>query len=366
MAGKLYRVRIPPWARGHFEGKIRETRRFTDPVAAKIWVKDIESKLAQLRGGKERESVGVRPPPEKITFEAAADQWKASLRVRPRTMKSYGWTLNPVYRWLGGAPLDQLDLAAWDRYAAARRREGGSDDALLRERQVVQAIAKWAVARGFAINPQVFAIKKPKKPIPTFERRYDPEAVEKALEKLTGRDRIVALLAMEAGFRPGELRAARVEWMRWKERTIIIPHCQEFSPKGGRPRPLPMSKLLYAELRAWVGERTSGLLFPPTSHQKVGSGFAVWRIIKALRDAGAITHGLQDLRHHYASSMAAAGLGLRDVQELMGHRHSKTTDRYMHPSPTYQEAARRALDRRKVGSEVGSGKKKSGRGKKKK
>jgi site-specific recombinase XerD len=64
--------------------------------------------------------------------------------------------------------------------------------------------------------------------------------------------------------------------------------------------------------------------------------------------------------------LAAEGLGLRDVQALMGHRHSKTTDRYMHPSPTYQEAARRALDRRKVGSEVGSARKKSGRGKKRK
>jgi integrase len=51
-----------------------------------------------------------------------------------------------------------------------------------------------------------------------------------------------------------------------------------------------------------------------------------------------------DLRHTFASRLAMAGVSLRDVQELMGHKTIAMTCRYAHLAPSHQLAAIRRLD----------------------
>jgi site-specific recombinase XerD len=51
-----------------------------------------------------------------------------------------------------------------------------------------------------------------------------------------------------------------------------------------------------------------------------------------------------DLRHTFASRLIMAGVDLRTVQELMGHKTITMTLRYSHLSPTHQrEAVQRLL-----------------------
>lgn len=51
-----------------------------------------------------------------------------------------------------------------------------------------------------------------------------------------------------------------------------------------------------------------------------------------------------DLRHTFASRLVMAGVGLRDVQELMGHKTIAMTCRYAHLAPSHQLEAVRRLD----------------------
>ena len=46
-----------------------------------------------------------------------------------------------------------------------------------------------------------------------------------------------------------------------------------------------------------------------------------------------------DLRHTFASRLIMAGVDLRTVQELMGHKSISMTVRYSHLAPTHQLAA---------------------------
>jgi len=52
------------------------------------------------------------------------------------------------------------------------------------------------------------------------------------------------------------------------------------------------------------------------------------------------------LRHTFASRLVMAGLDLRTVQELMGHKSILMTMRYAHLSPDHKRAAMETLESR--------------------
>ena len=51
-----------------------------------------------------------------------------------------------------------------------------------------------------------------------------------------------------------------------------------------------------------------------------------------------------DLRHDAASTLTMAGVPLRSVAEILGHRDMRMTARYAHLSPQHLRDAMRALD----------------------
>jgi site-specific recombinase XerD len=63
----------------------------------------------------------------------------------------------------------------------------------------------------------------------------------------------------------------------------------------------------------------------------------VWK--PALKKAGIEDLHWHDLRHTFASRLIMAGVDLRTVQELMGHKTITMTLRYSHLSPTHQREA---------------------------
>ena len=53
---------------------------------------------------------------------------------------------------------------------------------------------------------------------------------------------------------------------------------------------------------------------------------------------------LHILRHTFCSRLAMRGATAKSIQELAGHQHLSTTQRYMHLSPAARESAIRLLD----------------------
>jgi site-specific recombinase XerD len=54
--------------------------------------------------------------------------------------------------------------------------------------------------------------------------------------------------------------------------------------------------------------------------------------------------GLHILRHTFCSHLAMRGAPARAIQELAGHQHLGTTQRYMHLTPAALDAAIRLLE----------------------
>jgi len=59
----------------------------------------------------------------------------------------------------------------------------------------------------------------------------------------------------------------------------------------------------------------------------------------ALRRAGIEDFRFKDLRHTFASHMVMRGAAMKELQELMGHRDMKMTNRYAHLSPEHKKKA---------------------------
>jgi len=120
--------------------------------------------------------------------------------------------------------------------------------------------------------------------------------------------------------------------------------------KNGGIRYIPLDDTAVAALLAL---RTSGSGYGPVMvAAESGHGYLAGHALKTPREwftatcrkAGVGEFSWHCLRHTFASRLVMAGVGLRTVQELMGHKTIAMTCRYAHLSPSYQAEAVRRLD----------------------
>src|SRR5208337_230704 len=94
----------------------------------------------------------------------------------------------------------------------------------------------------------------------------------------------------------------------------------------------------------WRFSEGKGKVFGHLYNSSKTKGARQW-FEHALADARIPNFRWHDLRHTFASRLVMAGVDIRTVQELMGHKTIQVTLRYAHLAPQHQlEAVQRLCD----------------------
>ena len=133
---------------------------------------------------------------------------------------------------------------------------------------------------------------------------------------------LLVLMALNTGARKSEMTDLKWSDIDFKMRTASLA-----MTKNGKPRMLPLSKLVIKELMKFreIGDT---FIFKSQSTGKPFEFRKQW--IKALKQASIDNCRFHDLRHTCASNLARNGFSLLQIGALLGHTNTQTTQRYAH------------------------------------
>lgn len=180
----------------------------------------------------------------------------------------------------------------------------------------------------------------------------DPDDVSAFLADLrTYRDRSIVLLMLLGGLRSAEVRTLRLADVDMALSQVRV------VGKGDKERVVPVDDVFFRECAAYLQrERPKGcrtpecfvvLRGPTTGRAMTEAGLR--SIFRAHRlSSGAARVRPHRLRHTYGTELAAAGVDLLSLRELMGHSSPETTASYVHLSAASlareYAAARKVID----------------------
>ena len=155
--------------------------------------------------------------------------------------------------------------------------------------------------------------------------------------------RTILMTIYAAGLRVSELINLRVTDIDSQRELICVRQ-----GKGHKDRQVMLSPKLLAALRTyWKRYRPRTWLFPGRNPERPITQATVWRICDQARAAAHLTKLVSPhtLRHCFATHLLEEATDLRRIQILMGHRHLKTTARYLHVSNLAIRSTISPLDR---------------------
>jgi integrase/recombinase XerD len=172
-----------------------------------------------------------------------------------------------------------------------------------------------------------------------FERPRRSRALPKVLSKeevqrvlnatRNTKHKLLLWMIYSCGLRRSEITSVKITDLD-RDRSIL--HIKE--GKGRVDRIVPVSKKVWEKLDEYIEAYHPGkYLFEGQTGGRY-SAESVYRVFKqALQSAGIRKDvGVHSLRHSYATHLHESGLDIRYIQELLGHRSTRTTEIYTHVS----------------------------------
>ncbi len=162
------------------------------------------------------------------------------------------------------------------------------------------------------------------------------EEIEKLLPECPTYLRRIVVCALSTGMRRGEILS-----LKWEQIRNGFIYLQRTKTNEGREIPINDTlEALFEEIRQERHLRSEYVFtYQDRPLHELKRAFG-----GALRRAGIQDFRFHDLRHTFASHLVMNGASIKDVQELLGHKDTKMTNRYAHLSPEHKTKAVRLLN----------------------
>lgn len=253
---------------------------------------------------------------------------KRELRLRgfrAKTRKAYTGHARRLVNHFGKPP-QQISEDEIRGYLTSQLERGASHS------YVNQAISgiKFLYHRALQSDYRLDRLPRPKKEqkLPTVLNQNEALCLLQAVDNI--KHRAILLLTYSAGLRVGEVVRLRCEDID-TERMMI--HIRQ--GKQRKDRYTMLSEVALTVLREYARRyQPKTWLFPGAGYGRHLHERSVQKVFQRARIKAGIDKSVSvhTLRHSFATHLLENGTDLRYIQELLGHKHSKTTEIYTHVS----------------------------------
>jgi integrase/recombinase XerD len=271
----------------------------------------------------------------------ALEQMKSYLesnRYSMKTLKSYLSLLEVFFKYYNTTDPEDIteeevslfvhDFIIGNRYSSSY------------QNQVVSAIKTWYEISGNGrINPVFLERPRSGRALPKV---FSKEEVRRILNAArNGKHKLLLWMIYSCGLRRSEIINIRLSDLDRSRGILFIKE-----GKGKVDRIVPVSEKVWMKIDEYTGSyNPAEFLFEGA----VGGRYSVesvYQVFKqALRRAGINKDvGVHSLRHSYATHLHESGLDIKYIQELLGHKSTRTTEVYTHVSRRNLVAVRSPIE----------------------
>ena len=283
-----------------------------------------------------------------VTIDTWQGRMSEDMRLqdfRPRTQEGYMAATRQFIGWLGRGPETATDKDVRGYFLYLREDKQLAPSSI----HVVMYSLRFFFTHSLHRPLEVFDVLRVNKPrlLPVV---LSPAEVRSVIGVVRDPARRMALATIYAlGLRLNEGLSLETGHIDSERLTVWVRN-----GKGARDRGVPLPRPLLARLRLyWKTERPAS----PTSYLFLATAGKTplheTTLQKTFSAARADAHLVKDatihtLRHSYATHLLEAGISLRTIQQVLGHRSMRTTELYMHVTQPGTERLQETLDRMMV------------------
>lgn len=284
--------------------------------------------------------------PETINqFDQLIDRFMANQDLKPASKNRYRKSLRVYFNWVkeSGYELGDIRYEQLLIYKAWLFNQKTKDGTLFSSFTIsayinaLKSFYKWANSIGLLFNP-AGSLKAPEKEKGgKFEREpLTAEQAKKLLEHFSlssPRDFAICSLMLRCGLRTIEITRLDVEDVQFKSDKRIL--MVQGKGKDRKDRYVLLSDKAFIPLNNYLNGRTTGVMFTSESITGVAGRLipgTISKIIKKGLRAIGINHKkftAHSLRHTAGTTAIKAGASIGQVQDMLRHADSKTTEGYL-------------------------------------
>lgn len=253
--------------------------------------------------------------------------WMRSRRYSESTIGTYTDALKLFLRFYSDKPIGEItneDLIIFNNEYILKNKLSTSH-----QNQVVNAVKLFfRTLENKKLNPDLVHRPKKEKTLPNVLSKEEVKLILDANSNV--KHKAMLSLVYSCGLRCGELLNLRPENIDSKRKLVIIKQA-----KGRKDRIVPLSDKILELLRNyWKAYLPKNYLFEGQFSGTMYDERSLQKVLKNSLSKAKINKPvtLHWLRHSYATHLLENGTDLRYIQEMLGHRSSKTTEIYTHVS----------------------------------